>query len=60
MKYRIRVYNHETKAFIANTVVEANSITIAAKFAEKVFESLQTKNKDVTLKIDELKDSVRK
>ena len=53
MKYRIRVYNHETKAFIANTVVEANSITIAAKFAEKVFETLQTKNKDVTLKIDE-------
>ncbi len=53
--YRIRVYCHATKKFIANKVIEAKSLSVAARLAEIHFKHLE--RRDVTLKVDELYDS---
>jgi hypothetical protein len=55
--YRIRVYCHATKKFIANKIVDAKSLSVAARLAEIHFADIYKKSNDVTLKVDELYDS---
>ena len=55
-KYRLRIYDHIKKEIIKHVVVEASSISVAAKLAEMHLEDLKWKHKDTTMKLDEIKD----
>jgi|TARA_R110001599_G_scaffold213819_1_gene411635 hypothetical protein len=55
-KYRIKIYDHIKKEIIKHLVVEASSISIAAKLAEIHNEDLRWEHKDTTIEVDEIKD----
>tara|TARA_R110000803_G_scaffold49530_4_gene103043 strand:- start:1449 stop:1637 length:189 start_codon:yes stop_codon:yes gene_type:complete len=58
LRYKLCVYNHTTESYIASKLIEAGSISIAAKLAEIHFKELLKHNKDVTLKVEELKNDI--
>ena len=55
-QYRIRIYDHIKKEIIKHVVVEASSISLAAKLAEMHHKELEWEHCEKTIKIDELKD----
>jgi len=55
-KFRLRIYDHIKKEIIKSLVVEASTISIAAKLAEIHSEDLKWEHKDTTIQIDEIKD----
>ena len=58
MRYKIRVYDHNIECYIESKIIEAKSISSAAKLAEIHFAELQKTKVDVTLKIEELVDGI--
>ena len=58
LKFKLSVYNHTTESYIASKLIEASSISSAAKLAEIHFKELLKENKDVTLKVEELKNDI--
>jgi hypothetical protein len=57
MKYKLSAYNHEFPcSLVGSIIVDADSLSSAAKLSEKHFEELLKENKDVTLKVEELKE----
>ena len=59
MRYKIWVYDHSIESYDASKLIEASSLSSAAKLAEIHFEELQNKKVDVTLKIEELKNDIK-
>ena len=59
MRYKIWVYDHSIESYVASKLIEASSLSSAAKFAEIHFEALQNKKVDVTLNIAELKNDIK-
>ena len=57
MRYKIWVYDHSIESYVASKLIEASSLSSAAK--EIHFEELQNKKVDVTLKIEELKNDIK-
>ena len=59
MRYKIWAYDHSIESYVASKLIEASSLSSAAKLAEIHFEELQNKKVDVTLKIEELKNDIK-
>tara|TARA_R110001599_G_scaffold7417_2_gene36300 strand:+ start:183 stop:371 length:189 start_codon:yes stop_codon:yes gene_type:complete len=59
LRFKLSVYDHIVEAFIATKIIDASSISSAAKLAEIHFEEMQHKNKDVTLSVEELKNDIK-
>ena len=58
MRYKLCVYDHDAESDIASKLIEASSITTAAKLAEIHFKELLKDNKGVTLRVEELKHDI--
>ena len=57
MKYKLSAYNHDSPcSLIGSIIVDADSLTSAAKMSEKHFEELLKENNDVTLTVEEVKE----
>lgn len=59
MRYKLCVYDHIKEVFIASKIIDASSLSSAAKLAEIHFDKIQKANQDVTLKVEELKNDIK-
>jgi hypothetical protein len=57
MKYKLSAYNHEFPcSLVGSIIVDADSLSSAAKLSEAHFEELLKEYKDITLIVEELKE----
>ncbi len=53
MKYKLIIYDNESKKEVLSVLIEANELYEAAKMADEMYKKLDIKEKDTTMELVE-------